>query len=57
LEVRITKRVISMKTNAELLAVFILKGKGREREGRGGAALNHTCHMIHAKQKPINRLS
>jgi hypothetical protein len=46
-----------MKTNAELLAVFILKGKGREREGRGGAALNHTCHMIHAKQKPINRLS
>jgi len=45
----------------QLLAVFVLRrregGKWGSGEGRGGTGtLHHACHMIRAKQKPINQL-
>jgi len=44
-----------MKTNAATTCSVCFEGEGRGGEGRVGT-LHRACHMIRAKQKPINQL-
>jgi len=56
-----TKRVIRMKINAATTCSVCFEEKGRGEVGKGGVGpepfIHHACHMIRAKQKPINQLS